>query len=348
MGRATILGRALLLTLGTAACRSAAEEPRATTAVPVAVARAVRDSLVEEIVVVGRLAPVPGHDAVLTAAAAGVVRRVAAPVGTAVTAGELVVALDVPELVATARQQAVAAGQAEREASRQRQLFSDGLTSRRGLEEAEAAAQTATAAAAAAKELLARTEVRSPITGRIQRITVQQGTRVDAGATLAEVIASDPLDLIAAVQSDGLARLGLRQSASVMGEGDPTPHAGRVVALAPAVDTLTNAGQVLVRVPNREDRLHAGAAATARITVTVRRDVLVVPEAALVLAGDRPAVFVVGGDSIARRRPVAVGIHQGGRAEVKGPLDPGEMVVTIGAAGLEDGLRVVPHDGPTW
>ena len=233
MHGANVYCPALLLTLGAGACRSAAEEPRARTAVPVAVAHAVRDSLVEEIVVTGRLAPTPGHDAVLTAAAAGVVRRVAAPVGTAVIAGQLVIALDVPELAATARQQAVAAAQAEREASRQRQLFADGLTSRRGLEEAEAAAQTAAAAAGAAKELLARTEVRSPIAGRIQRIAVQQGTRVDAGAPLAEVIASDSLDLIAAVEANGLARLHLGQPASVTGEGDPTPHAGQVVALAP-------------------------------------------------------------------------------------------------------------------
>ena len=345
MHGANVYCPALLLTLGAGACRRAAEEPRARTAVPVAVAHAVRDSLVEEIVVTGRLAPTPGHDAVLTAAAAGVVRRVAAPVGTAVIAGQLVIALDVPELAATARQQAVAAAQAEREASRQRQLFADGLTSRRGLEEAEAGAQTAAAAAGAAKELLARTEVRSPIAGRIQRIAVQQGTRVDAGAPLAEVIASDSLDLIAAVEANGLARLHRGQRASVTGEGNPTPHAGQIAALAPAVDTLTNAGQVLVRVPNREGRLRAGAAASARITVGVRYDALVVPDAALVLAGDRPAVFVVGNDSIAHRRLVAVGIRQRDRAEVTGPLEPGQVVVTTGAAGLEDGIRVVPHDG---
>ena len=64
-----------------------------------------------------------------------------------------------------------------------------------------------------------------------------------------------------------------------------------------------------------------------------------VPDSALVLAGDSMAVFVVSADSIAHQRIVTVGVRQGGRAAVQGSLAPGDRVVTSGAFGLQDGMR---------
>jgi HlyD family secretion protein len=70
--------------------------------------------------------------------------------------------------------------------------------------------------------------------------------------------------------------------------------------------------------------------------------VLVVPDAAIVLAGGSNVVFVVGPDSIAHQRAIRRGVRAGGRTEVQGELRPGDRVVTTGAFGLQDGMRVVP------
>jgi multidrug efflux pump subunit AcrA (membrane-fusion protein) len=115
-----------------------------------------------------------------------------------------------------------------------------------------------------------------------------------------------------------------------------------VAALAPAVDSLTNAGEAVIRVPNPRGRLHPGAAATARVRLGVRRDVLLAPDSALVLAGDSSVVFVMGPDSIAHLRAVVRGASAGGRTAVTGAIRPGDRVVTTGAFGLQDGMRVVP------
>ena len=48
------------------------------------------------------------------------------------------------------------------------------------------------------------------------------------------------------------------------------------------------------------------------------------------------------GDTLARVRNVTVGTRRGGRAEIKAGIKPGEVVVTSGAFGLTDGMRVVP------
>ena len=312
------------------------------TRVPVALAAVTRDSLVEDQALTGRLTARPGGAALLAAPAAGVVRAVRAQVGDRVARGQTLLELDVPELAADAEQRASAAAQAEREAERQRRLLADGITSARQEEEAAAAARQAAAAAAAARDLLARTRVASPIAGRVQDILVQRGERVDAGKALAQVIAGDTLDLIAAVPAASLGRLKRGQPALVVQEGDSTPHPGWVAGLAPGVDSATGAGEVVVRVPNPEGVLRAGAGAEAHVRIGVLRDALLVPDSAIALAGDSNVVFVVGKDSIAHARTVVRGARQSGRSVVSGKLAPGDQVVTTGVFGLEDGMRVAP------
>jgi len=344
-------GRLLLALALVTACRHGESEEDAGSAgggtrVPVALATITRDSVVEELTLTGRLAARPGGAALLTAPAAGVVRAVRAQVGDRVARGQTLIELDVPELAAEAEQRSSAAAQAEREAARQRRLLADGITSARQAEEADAAARQAASAAAAARDLVARTRVSSPIAGRVQEIVVQPGERVDAGKALVQVIAGDTIDLVAAVPAGSLGRLRVGQPAWIAQEGDSRPHSGWVAALAPGVDSLTGAGEAVLRVPNRDGTLRAGAGAQARVRLGVRRDALVVPDSAIVLQGDSSAVFVVGADSVAHARPVVRGVHQGGRTEVRGNIAPGERVVTTGAFGLQDGMRVAPAKVP--
>jgi RND family efflux transporter MFP subunit len=108
------------------------------------------------------------------------------------------------------------------------------------------------------------------------------------------------------------------------------------------VDSLTNAGSAVIRIPNRDQRLHPGAGATAKVRLGIHRDVLVVPDSAIVLAGDSSVVFLVGPDSVVHQRTVARGVREESRSEVEGDLKPGDRVVTTGAFGLQDGMHVVP------
>ncbi|HZM26089.1 MAG TPA: efflux RND transporter periplasmic adaptor subunit [Gemmatimonadales bacterium] len=340
--RRGLLAGVLLL----AACGHAGSEdeagPADSTRVPVGLGSVVRDSIVEQATVTGRLEARPGGAALLAAPAAGVVRAVVAQVGDRVRPRQVLLELEVPELVADAEQRASAAAQAQREAERQQRLLADGITSARQAEEASAAARQAQTAAIAARNLLTRTRVSSPIAGRVQQIYVQRGERVDAGKPLAQVIAGDTLDLVGAAPVATLGRLRQGQNAMIAQEGDSTRYRGWVAALAPGVDSATGAGQVVLRVPNPDGALRAGAGAQGWIRLGVRHDALVVPDSAIVLQGDSSTVFVVGRDSVAHARTVVRGAHQEGRTEVRGNLAPGDRIVTTGAFGLQDGMRVAP------
>jgi len=339
--------RMLPVVLGTAAVLGcgAAERPGAgegtSTLVPVGLALVVQDTMPEEVDVVGILQPSPGHAAMLTAPVAGVVARTLAQVGDRVAAGDLLVSLDAPELAAAAKRSALGADVAEQDAQRQQSLLDEGVTSRRTVEEKEALARSARAEATAAAALLARAAVRSPVAGEVQHIFVQPGERVDAGSPLAEVVDRSSLDLVGAVSAPDLANIRPGQSAVVLAEGFPAGVAGRVHALAPALDSASHSGQVIIRVIN-PGHLPAGVGATALIRIGVLRDVLVVPDSSLVVVGDSQTLFIVGADSIAHARPVQVLSRRHGRVAVQGDFKAGDRAVTSGAWGLADGMRVSP------
>lgn len=314
--------------------------------VPVGVGHVVQDTISHVLRLSGRLAPVPGGSAALSAPTAGQVRDVRVHLGSRVRPGEHLLTVDAPELESRARELGAAAGVARREAARQSDLLVQGIVSQKAADQAEADAVAAEAQARAADALLARSRVTSPIRGVVQRVTVQEGEHVDAGALLVEVVRSDTLSLALTVPSTDLPALHRGQVALIRVTGDSAEWPGVVGDVAPAVDTLTNTGQALIRVPNPAGRLRSGTAAVAQIRLGVRRDAKVVPDSALVLVGDSLAVFVIGPDSVAHVRTVTVGVRDGGRAEVQGQVAPGDRVATTGAYGLQDGMRVIPRDGP--
>jgi RND family efflux transporter MFP subunit len=333
----------ILASLATA-CHKGEQETEVTPRVPVGTTVTATDTVTDVVTVVGRFTATPGGSALLTAPAPAVVRSVPAQLGARVRQGTLLVELDAPDLLASARTATAQAELAERDAARQKELFAQGITSQKQADERAAAATSARAAANAAGALLARMRVRSPIAGAVQQVAVHPGERVDAGATLIEVINSATLDLLAQVPAAGLARLRAGQPALVLPEGAPSGAPGKVAALAPAVDSLTNSGQAVIRVPNPGGELRAGAGATARIVVGAPRRALVIPDSALVVLGDSLSVFVVGPDSVAKARTVSVGVRRAGRAEIVRGLQPGERIVSSGAFGLTDGIRVVPTE----
>jgi membrane fusion protein (multidrug efflux system) len=247
----------------------------------------------------------------------------------------------VPELESTAHTASAQAGIAERDAARQQELLKEGITSKREADARAAEAASARSAAEAASQLLARARVTSPIAGIVQRVAAHPGERVDAGALLIEVIDPSTLDLVAAVPAAALARIRVGAAALVRSEGAGRALPGRVQAIAPAVDSLTNSGQVVVRVPNPGRALRAGEGATALVIVEVRKRALVVPDSAIVVLGDSLAVFVVGADSVAKAHDVGVGTRRNGRAEILRGIAPGDRIVVSGAFGLSDGMKVV-------
>ncbi|MEO0266116.1 MAG: efflux RND transporter periplasmic adaptor subunit [candidate division WOR-3 bacterium] len=112
---------------------------------------------------------------------------------------------------------------------------------------------------------------------------------------------------------------------------------GRVISKSVALDPLSLTGKVRIKI--NDGSLPYGFIAQVKIVVREKNNVLIVPESALVEKGNKFVVYVVKGE-IVREIPVEVGIVSENKAEVRGELNPGDLVVTVGAQGLYDGAKV--------
>lgn len=206
--------------------------------------------------------------------------------------------------------------------------------------------EAAQAALDVARAELSRASIRSPIAGTVTKRAVNDGETVDPATPAFEVIDSTSLDVVANVPAVYLGRIKPGNLAVVRVEPLPEKEfSGAVVQVAPSVDPQTNTVAVRVRLPNPTGELKAGIFGTARIAVEIHPNALVVPQEALVIAGDETFVFVPQGEKVEKRK-VTVGIRETGHAEILEGLKDNERVVTTGAFGLGDGtkIKIVPGD----
>ncbi len=79
-------------------------------------------------------------------------------------------------------------------------------------------------------------------------------------------------------------------------------------------------------------QLREGLSVTVTLLVAERTDVLLVPNAAISIVGDQPAVTVVSADGSEEQRRISVGLSDWQYTEVLDGLDEGEIVRTTGVA----------------
>ncbi len=103
----------------------------------------------------------------------------------------------------------------------------------------------------------------------------------------------------------------------------------RIDFVYPTLDMRSRTGRVRLAVPNPEGRLKPGMYAEARLTARFGER-LVVPESAVIFAGDARVVFVDAGDGRLIPRRVRLGLRGEDGIEVLEGLAAGESVVTSG------------------
>ena len=146
---------------------------------------------------------------------------------------------------------------------------------------------------------------------------VSAGEYVKEGSPAYRVINDDPIKLIAAVPERFVTRIEIGQEADVSVEAYADPFPGHVARLNPQVDPANRTFQVEIRIPNPGRRLKAGSFARASILVDVERDVLYVPQDAIVSFAGENKLFRVAAGGKAAQYLVELGArHEDGSVEV--------------------------------
>jgi RND family efflux transporter MFP subunit len=286
----------------------------------------------------------PGHVAILSAPSAARVAAVHVVVGQHVAVGDALVELDQVAFRAAVNTTDAALAAAEKQFARQQRLADAGIAPRRDVDLAAAELAAARGAAETAHRQADLSVVHSPIAGVVTQVSAVLGATADPAQALVQVADGSVLDLVLTLPPAQAATLHTGVRVDILGEGKGATALGEgtLTAIGGAVDSATRAVIVRVGVQRSSRLLKIGETVAVRITAASRPRALVVPIEALVPDGEGFKVFVVDAGAVAHARPVEVGGRSDAVAEITKGLAAGERVVTYGAYGMDDSVKVAP------
>lgn len=336
-----------------ASCGGSGEGDAVEFRVPVAVAEVGVGTVEDRIVATGTLRA--AEEVSLTVEAGGVLeiardaggRRLAE--GDRVRAGQTVAVITGEDVRLAARTGATRQrlDQASRDLEAARGLHQQGLTPETQVRQAETAFEEAQLEYDRSLLAESRSRLVTPIAGVVLRLArdasgqpLAPGQLVARGLVVAEIAPVDPLVADVDVVGPDVARVAVGQEVRVRHLAfDDRRFEGRIRRLAPTVDPVTRALRVEVEVSNSDGMLRPGMFVEATVVGERREGVPVVPRDAVTERGGKKVVFVLRGQSVARRE-VALGLGDDREVEVREGLAAGERVVTRGLETLADGTRV--------
>jgi HlyD family secretion protein len=209
---------------------------------------------------------------------------------------------------------------------------------RGGLQSAQADLATARAAGSEIALRRARTDIRAPEAGIVNRRTARVGASVTAaGEPLFRLIARGEIELEGEVPETSLARITVGDPAS-LDLDDGRQLRGKVRRVYPEVDRATRLGRIRIRLTD-DPVLRIGAFARGTVEVA-RREGIVVPVSSLLYAADGRASVLVAKDGRVEARTVTTGLSSEGFTEIRTGVAAGETVVARAGSFLRDGDRV--------
>lgn len=294
------------------------------------------------------------RDVTLTAEVVGKVIKKHKDLGDSCKRGQALLQLDAEsyriallQADAVLRQGQAQLAQAKRDLERTRQLAKRSTVAAQTVERAHTAVQTARAGGkqAEASVRLARrnlreTSIRCPFDGTVAEVTADVGQLVSQQTPVARVISAGSLKLQVKVPAADLARIKVGQRVDLVDPANPSlRYTGTVKRLGVAGDRVTHNFPVEVTVPTKDGVPKPGQVVRSTIVVAEHRQVLTVPDHAIIRQGDAVSVFVVR-RAKAVKSPLTLGPRVGQRFIVQAGLSAGDRVILVGHQGLEPGAAV--------
>ncbi|HEY5565390.1 MAG TPA: efflux RND transporter periplasmic adaptor subunit [Rhodothermia bacterium] len=303
-----------------------------------------------------------GTESRLSFKVAGTIESLPIVVGSRVSRGDLLAALDPSdyllieqESLASLRQAEAQARNADESYQRVKGLYENNNASRSDLESARAGAESARQAVNLARTRVeqAKLQVRytrltAPVPGAIASIDVEVNENVQPGQRVVVMTSGDRAEVQAAIPEQLIGRISLGDKALVLIDalpGETFPAIVHEVGVATTGTATTF--PVTVQIEDSDPRVRPGMAAEVRFqfhSADSSSLAVVVPSAAVAEDRNGKFVFVLerieGSVAGVRRRPVSVGDITSQGIEILDGLDQGMLVATAGVSYLREGQKV--------
>lgn len=280
----------------------------------------------------------PDKSTMLAARTEGIVKTLDLEKGQMVDEGAVVMTLEGPEVHAQAKIAQITLDQATRDLDVAERLFKGGNKAETAYNAAVTAMKSAEAALALANASVDRLTLRTPFAGMIDTVEIEPGEWVQGGASVASLLALDPIVVkIEVSERDvGFFAPGAKARVTLVTGQE---REGTISYIAREASAQTRTFPVEVRLANADYKLPAGMTAQVELLAPPVKAVTV-PRSVITLSEDGDiGLRVVGDDDIAQFAPVGI-IDDTPDGLVVTGVPSGSRIVVAGQDLVRDGDKV--------
>jgi RND family efflux transporter MFP subunit len=181
----------------------------------------------------------------------------------------------------------------------------------------------------------------APRDGVVVKRYLQAGFFAKAGSAIVSVADTSSLLAKATLGEGQITQLAVGAAAKVIVNAlDGREFSGVITRISPAAAMPSRTFTAEINVPNPDGLLKQGMFAKVEIVGNVKKNVLVVPEIALVMREDQKTVYVVDSENKVKQQTLKLGYVGNGIAEVLDGVKEGDLIVVAGQNKIKDGATV--------
>lgn len=317
---------------------------------PIAVATKLVQTVewIDEVQATGTVVPIQGT--LLSTELPGTVQSINFESGQDVAIGDILLRLDCRQERAELASANANSQLAQINYARAQKLIASKTISQAEFDISEAEMKKAIAQVEQIKSRIEQKTIRAPFTGSLGIRQVQEGQYLKAGEQVVSLQADELVYVNFYLSQSAYAYLkeglAVSVSADVLGDSVIT---GKISAVANKVDVSSRMIEVQATLPNPERRLASGMYVNVLLSLTKKREALVIPQTAIVYTSYGNSVYLSkldedGSTYRAKQAIVALGKRKGDYVEVLSGVTEGSAVVTDGVFKIYPGAVLLLED----
>jgi RND family efflux transporter MFP subunit len=191
------------------------------------------------------------------------------------------------------------------------------------------------------QEKIAKTTVKAPISGTVNKRMIEKGSFLAPGAPIAEITDISSLKMIVKVAETEILKIKEGQKVKIQTEVHPNlDYAGIVKNISVKADNSKRYEVEIALANNAQNPLKAGMFGTAYFDFGASGKALMIPRKAIIGSLRDAKVYIAQTNNTAQLRTIKVGMVKGDKIEVIEGIAEGENIIITGQINLQDGAKI--------
>ncbi|MCI0745547.1 MAG: efflux RND transporter periplasmic adaptor subunit [Verrucomicrobia subdivision 3 bacterium] len=271
----------------------------------------------------------------------GMVEEINFKEGQRVPQGHLLFKLDESKLAASVAEAQANFKLKQADFERSRELYNSKLISPQDFDQIASQFHAAEATLELKRRQMKDARIHAAFDGIMGARQVSPGQVIARNTTLSWLVDLDPVKAELNVPERFLSEVRVGQTIELSVAAYPDQKfQGEVYFVSPHVDPAWRTVLVKAYVKNSEQRLRPGMFANLDLTLKVRDQAVLVPEAAVMISSDKASLYTIDGGNTAQLKAVTTGLRMAGKVEITSGLQGGELVIVEGTQKVVPGGKV--------